>query len=820
MKMEAGIALANMKYHKSKNILTGIAIFLTTLLLFIVPTIGYNMIEGQRAVVNELYPNWHALYRDVAEETVLKLSAHHSVARWGLRSDVGYMADEDADISMMYMDTEGLDLYHMELSEGRLPEAENEIVVSKGILREISQTGELGDTIMVPYQILRDGGLDYIQEKAFVICGFVADTETNEQQKAYSAFVSKDFLEKEVPKEQILYRFLFQVHAEDAATTETLEWKINQLAGQFGIPEQSVRINEDYLWANYVDPSFVSAIVIIMLIVVAAGVITTYSIYYVSMGESVQEFGKIKAIGAEKKQLRRIVLWEGFAVAGIAIPSSLLAGTILARFVFLGMLELYQNGNEMVTTMKKLTLDGTIQLYHPWVYLLAFGVAVVTVYLSLLQPMRAASKVSEIEAIRYQEGQSDRKRKKVRRGYQDITVGKLASVYLSGNKKKSAITICSMAVTGLFFMVVATILSCADPAEAADNSILGEYQISPVIESHNKEHPELEWSEVQKNNPLTEELKEQILQIDGVTSVECYKQTYVSSDAFGGEREWITGIPESGKEQLEKGIIEGSVTYEELTAGDKVIIDKNLLYWWPDLQVGDVLDVTVEDGNGTHGRTLEIVAIGDYPLSFTNYSYLIMAQEGVEKFSDYNLNFYYHIFAEEKYNAKTEAELDALVEESGRLRMRAWKDEYEEYQSAMAMTGGICYAFLGILGAICIMNLINTMTHSVHVRKKEIGILQAIGMSDAQLQKMLQMEGLFYTVGTLIIAVGGGSLAGYPIFLWAKDMGMFNIRNYHYPTEAALVVVVVFVVVQSVLTFTLGKSMKKESLIDRIRFHN
>ena len=39
--------------------------------------------------------------------------------------------------------------------------------------------------------------------------------------------------------------------------------------------------------------------------------------------------------------------------------------------------------------------------------------------------------------------------------------------------------------------------------------------------------------------------------------------------------------------------------------------------------------------------------------------------------------------------------------------------------------------------------------------------MQAVGMSDGQLQIMLQLEGLFYTIGTLLIAVGGGSIAGY-----------------------------------------------------------
>lgn len=812
------IAIANMKYHRSKNILTGIAIFLTTLLLFIVPTVGYDLISGQQAAINELYPTWHALYRDVPENTVQKLSAHHLISHWGLRSDVGYMAVEAAEISLIYMDEAGLDLYHLELAEGTLPYAENEIVVSKGILQELSQSGGIGDTITVSYQVNRDGGLDYVQEKQFVISGFLADSEINEEQHSYSAFVSKAFLENELPKDQIKYRFLFQIQTADSATTDEIEADITSLAGQFGIQEQSVKINEDYLGANYVDPAYFPAIVMIMFIIVAAGMITIYSIYYVSMGDRVQEYGKLKAIGATKGQLKRVVLLEGFSVAAVAIPLGLIVGSFLVKYVFLGMFELYEDENPVVSILRQLVMDGKLPLYHVWIYFLAAWVALMTVFFSLLRPMKTASKVSEIEAMRYQSSGTARKGKKTKKGYTDLTVGRLAGIYLAGNKKKSAITICSMAATGLFFMVVATVLSCADPTEAANHSIHAQYQLSPVIEFNNKEHPELEWAEVQKSNPLTAELKQQILQMDGITDIETYTGTFVTSDAFDGEREWLAGVPETGKEQLEEGIIEGNITYEELKSGDKVVVDKNLLYWWPGLQVGDVIDVMVEDGDGTHGRKLEIAAIGRYPLSFTNYSYLIMAQEGLASFSDYNLNFYYHIHAEKPYDAEVEAQLKELAETSGRMRLRVWKDVYEEYRSSMALTSGACYVFLGILGMICIMNMINTMIHSVHVRKKELGMLQAVGMSDGQLRRMLQMEGLFYTIGTLVIAVGGGSLAGYSVFLWARDNAIFNISNYHYPIQAAIVVTTVLLCVQSLLAVLLQRATKKESLIERIRF--
>ena len=116
------------------------------------------------------------------------------------------------------------------------------------------------------------------------------------------------------------------------------------------------------------------------------------------------------------------------------------------------------------------------------------------------------------------------------------------------------------------------------------------------------------------------------------------------------------------------------------------------------------------------------------------------------------------------------------------------------------------------------LNLVNTMINSVRVRKKELGMIQAIGMSDSQLMKMLQLEGLFYTMGTLFISVGLGSLAGYPVFLYAKNQGLFEISAYHYPVKVAVIVAVALLLVQLLLAAGISRSVRKDSIIERIRF--
>ncbi len=276
MRMTTWVAFKNMKYHKSKNILAGIAMLLTTLLLFVVPTVGNGMIEAQYAAVNKIYPSWHALYRNVGEAAIEKLSVHHDILRYGLRSDAGAMNLEDAAVSMIYLDEEGQKLYKLNIAEGRLPEEEDEIIVSQGILEALGQQGTIGDSINVPYQIYRGGELDYTQEKEFRICGFFADNDLNRRQKTYTALISEAFLKEEIPQDEIVYRFLFQLDDNGYTTTDELEERIRYIAEQFGIPEKDIGVNDEYLAANYVDPAIVPAIAVIML----AGIITIYSIYW------------------------------------------------------------------------------------------------------------------------------------------------------------------------------------------------------------------------------------------------------------------------------------------------------------------------------------------------------------------------------------------------------------------------------------------------------------------------------------------------------------------------------------------------------------
>ena len=167
--------------------------------------------------------------------------------------------------------------------------------------------------------------------------------------------------------------------------------------------------------------------------------------------------------------------------------------------------------------------------------------------------------------------------------------------------------------------------------------------------------------------------------------------------------------------------------------------------------------------------------------------------------------------------------LENLAKTSVYLTTDSFEKHVETWETAVTVMTVLGYAFLLILGAVGVMNLINTMVNSIYTRRRELGIIQAIGMSEKQLVRMLQLEGLFYTAGTLLVALGIGSLAGYGIFLYAKAEyakaeNMMNITVYHYPGIQAAVLAVAVAALQMILTCAVSRNFRRMSLTDRIRY--
>ncbi len=820
-------AFANLRQNKSRNILCGIAVLLTTLLIFLILNIGTGMVTVQFAGVNRYYPTYHFMFRQVSQENADALKSHDDIESIGLREDFAQIPDDDATIIMMALDSEGLALNKVSPEEGSLPLAENEIAVCRSMLDDLGMEAEVGDEITLPFQLYEGNGLGYEIRDTFRISGFLDQSDTAASDKSYAAITSMAYMEKTVPADQREYRVMIRLSGVRGMTSDAIEERAREIGADFGIDETNIVCNDDYLAANYTDPSLTAGMTAIVLVIVLAGILTIYSIYYVSMVPRVQEYGKLKALGATKRQIRQIVFREGLIVTAATLPLGLALGSLIFFPVILGMYGVFGTSDGMSSSASEfnrlcadMIRNGEVSLFHPWIYLLTIAAVLVTVYLALVRPMRTASKISPVEAIRYQG--TGREKKKQRRGYQDMNLFRLTSANLSRNRKRTALTVVTLSAVGILFMTVASVLSCAAPKEIAREDIESDFRIYIESWEDDKMNPDRAWSVIMQDNPMDERFLEQLSSVPGVEKVRtksllCGSLPDLDPDGTTYGKAYVTGLDDSYAEELEEAITQGDVSYEDLLSGDKLLVNWTFQYWHPESRLGDPVRILFDTPDGPVERTFELAGICHYSSGFTD-SEFILPESVLSEICPYDLTNTCEITVDAAQKETAYETLQSLADTDERFVSDTYEDFVAQWESVTSFISLAGYAFLIILGAIGVMNLVNTMINSVYTRKHELGILQAVGMSERQLTRMMQMEGLFYTLCTLILSLGLGRLAGYAAFLYARSEGLMNITVFHYPFLQAVLLTVTVATVQLVLTFAVTKSFRRTSLIERVRY--
>lgn len=576
MKMVNTLAWANTKYHRGKNLLSGVAIVLTTVLTFLIITIGIGVINVQNQAVNKTYPTWHAMYRNVSEDKKDELLLHADIEKAGLRQDVGQAVIDTSDLYMMYLDNTAQELSKATFTEGVSPQEGNEVAVSRETLRLLGYSeAVLGDEMSFPYQSNEPNGLSLAKEGTFKLSGILPDSEEATKKGVFTLLVSKDFMEQTIPENERDYRVMIRVGEHVASSTDAIKEACESIGHSFDVKKDDVVVNTEYLFANYVDPSFLVGMAVLVVIIAIAGALTIYSIYYVSLVNKVQEFGKLKALGATKKQIRQTVLRENLIVTGVAIPIGLLIGIAGTLLFFNKVMLSFMDDSVSLKVMKQLLEQGEVQLILPWIVVLTIVISLVTVVVSSLKPMRQAGKILPVEAMRYTDQSPTNQAK--RQGFIDLTLNRLAGATLSRNKKRTLMTIFSLGAIGILFVVVSTVFNCMQPSEIAKETLAEDFRLSIEHWSGDQMNPEREWKAIQQNNPFDDTMEAKIAAIPGVENIVAH--VMISGeipdllDSYTGEALGVSinGIEEEQFKELQSSIKEGAVTYEKLRTGEAVI---------------------------------------------------------------------------------------------------------------------------------------------------------------------------------------------------------------------------------------------------------
>ncbi len=785
-----------------------ISITLTTLLLTAVSSAGYGLIRMQVANAAELYGEFYGIYTDATMENIEEMTRRAEFTSIGLSADYAEV-DSAKTLTLTCMDETARSMSRMErsLAEGHYPEAENEIAAAPRFFQSLGvENPQIGDAVTIAF---RTDLKSTYQPEVFVICGLLrqSDLETN----SMAACTSIKHFEKSVAEENRRYMVLFYLDDSVKMTFDNRKDIMKTLAVRCGIDERNIAMNDNYLqWK--LDPGTET---IVVCAVVCAGVIffsviVIYNIFQVGVIQKVQEYGKLKAIGSTRRQMRQIILREGMYIACIGVPLGLLSGIGVAGAALNYIIK------DVSASRMGLKITGVSVVNVPLLILMA-ALAFLTVWIALRKPMRVVASISAVEAMRYQE---NGKGAGLRKGKRELHVITLTFANLASHRKRTVSTILSMGLSCVLFVVLANWLGNMDAEYAARDEINhGQFELELHYYMKDEAYPENNLNRILEANPLNDTLIQEIRSIPQVMDVSTRSILYAEQlDAEGNETGALYSILVLDREDFDRKVrndeIEG-LDYDEMSAQDAVCYGTEYYMEDSGFAIGETYHFSLYDGMEEKEWNPQMTAAFRYMgahMAMTRDTYDKMGFTGV---TNYDI---WVDCAPEDVDAVREA-LERLTDGIEHIETDSYQNQLKTAKLSMRIMKLPAYLICVIIALISFMNMANTMITSIITRKQEFGVLQAVGMTNRQLAQSLWMEGLIFSAGTAAVSLAAGIPLGYALFRYCKENAFIGLGVYQFPFREVLFLFAFIGVLQMVLSFVLSRNVRKESLVERIRYH-
>ncbi len=208
--------------------------------------------------------------------------------------------------------------------------------------------------------------------------------------------------------------------------------------------------------------------------------------------------------------------------------------------------------------------------------------------------------------------------------------------------------------------------------------------------------------------------------------------------------------------EMVEGAQKGLTKNEILVEADKAL-DKNL-------SVGSSVQVTLVDG-----RSMQLTVAGTYTDAYGNYAVSRELFEG----SNTPLfdSFVYIKSADGVSDENARTAISAVSEDLGIGKLES-RDEYIDTQAGQVdQFLALIYGLLFLSVIIAIVGIIITLLLSVFERRREIGLLRAVGMTRSQVRTMVRWESVITSLFGAVTGVVLGILTGIVIVVSLNDSG-------------------------------------------------
>lgn len=818
------LAKTTYKADKKRNVLTIVAIFLTTFLLCTIISVGLSYwdtvslrqqrVQGIDYDIELTEPRDHqvSVIREMDNVKYAGLSVKCAIVS-------KYQDKELNKLKLYWLDdtcwkkqtVPALDYY-----KGKYPNKENEIMLSRSALSSMGiKNPKVGMELPLIYQTLAENSKNEDIIKTFVLSGWFLDYTSIDK-----GYVSEKFYKSTGVLQTDITQGSLKVSLKNPLYSKN---DIIEMQNQIKLSGNQI-IEADYdTISNFIKT--IIGLVILLALVFMSGYLFIYNTLYISVNRDIRYFGQLKTIGTTSVQIKKMIYRQILWNTVIGIPLGLTCSAVVGKIVIPQLLHVL---NPTVATSEV----GTISL---WVFVIATVFSFVVTMISSQKPAKIAMNCSPVEAMKYVGAVPVKVKNKKRTGGDICSMVKMN---LFRDKKQFIIIMCSLSLAVSLFLIINVIIYVNNAKNILNHFYDYDLRLlNQTLLSDNEEQV------------ITLDLIEQIKSIDGVKDVrvlksatafvpyqenvygEYYKELYNSRYSPGNYEKDIELYKKQPNHHLFTCRVVGidELEFERINNTLKNPLDKE------EFKNGDIAFVSenfTQGGNGIIGKNVEFsipaalnpdkkenietgAIIDDYPVYYSaGYTPdLIVSDDFFNKIMGQPLIEMIKIDYDVPFSKSVETSIKKLIKSNKFISTESKLGDYSEMknsESQITVLGGS----LGIIIIfLAISNYLNMMSESIQNRSKEFAVLESVGMTRKQIKKMIVFESLGYSILSSVIALIIGLPASYVIFTNFNRYGI----PFAFPVIKTLLLFIVIIITCVVTSLFVFSKLKGETVIELLR---
>lgn len=836
------LAKRSFRTNRRRNIVAVCAIVLTTMMFTSLFVLSQSMLANmQQMYVQQAGYSSHLSSSLLTDAEAEAIAAHPAVASASQSTVIGIVEGiSGRQVEMRAADDAYADSALSLPTEGQMPQAADEIALDSITLDKLGISHELGTKVRLTWS--EDAAGTTNQQRTFTLCG---TWQGNPAAMASMAWVSEAFaaeacagIDQQTQLDEGGFLGLTMLHI-DLTSDSDLAGSAETILADTGLSDR-VSLSPNIAYDSAVGQNMLREIlpmVICMLLVFVSGYLIIYNIFQISVANDIRFFGRLKTLGATKRQLKKIIYSQARRLCLVGIPLGLVIGYLLGAVLV--PLVITAAGSEV-----RVALD-------PWIFIGAAVFDAGTVRISCMRPARACGRVSPMEALRYTDAASaSRRRKKKSRG---AGIFAMAWANLGRNRRRTVLVIASLTLGLVLLSGIYAKNASFDIDKYMSQTVISDFEVEDAsiasnFTTYDPQGTTITPALVSRIEGLdglerTGALYAQVIEHEiGPSALENIMRYYNAEERLDVIEVTDPGLYEAYEDMIASGrctailygidglicdtfaeagnILSGTFDAAAFAGGGYVVMEagpaEDASETAPTYNVGD--HVTL------NGKSYEVMAIvrdltpvteGQNSETADFLSFYIPADDFQAMYPDNTLRKFYFDVAEDDQAAAEAMLIDYRDAEDASLSFTSKQTLIDHYREQTRASTIMAFAISFIIAIVGVLNFVNAMLTAIVSRQKEFAMLQSIGMTRRQLRRMLISEGLCYAGITLVLSYVLSALAvgvGVRLMVAADWTATF-----HFTLLPLVICTPILLAVAVLIPCICFRNIERQSLVERLR---